>query len=853
MASFTSEIVNYNPYVQQIPDSYYQVGMLKQQQYDQGVATIQNQLSSVAGIEVLKGSHRDYLNARVNELATHLNKMPGTTDFSDASFVNQIGGYATRLASDPIIQNAAAAAATHKKQMQYIEEARKKGEDTTRNEWDYNKQLSEWLNDGDIKSSFNGRFSPVVDVMGEFYKAFKEAHPSSSLNQDAFEMNSEGKITYKSNAVIEEVEKEGIDPSTVQSIANLVFSRADVKNQIRIDGQYAYRGFSQENLSESVRRNYQASLEATNRDIQALRSKMITDKTVNKSQVADLIEKRKLAGAKIVSDYTDFASLIASDPEAAKAALYQNNLMSNVINSFSWMKEKRKIIENPVFAAEIKIKEFNLNLAKFEWDKKKDIAEIDLKKEELRLKKEKEESDKKTGGASVIIGEKNVAEEQGKVGYSSFMEGLVSRRAEYADVAAESVRQLATYQGVAAPKIKDNQGRWVWNEEAYGSASKAEAQFNKIFQDADNAYRTGKSTDKVNEIFDRLDLLKRRVVSAEDFIKKTESRFGQAFKDVPSVVHTIRNDASATRDFKKGYTVSTADLIDLAVVNHGEVGPQRNEAIKRLNKKFGEIYGSSSGSLSLERTLNSRSPEAKKTYDAIVSKLNLDNKALNSFTAREDAYKAAQLAYSPKQVNVNTVDEKTTRATTNAFVTALSELKVGNESSVIEDMLNWTKDEKEGKTKDNLYGGYYNKFSGKAYLTITRGTETKEVEVPLNVYESTLGIKTNDAFWEAHGDDLAVSGNTTTNYDQGGMASAYRIRMPQGSEYDVRYHLVSVGDNLYEMQLYATDSKGNLILPGVRYELPGIGGQLSGEQVMAARETLKKSAVIEGLVEKTKK
>ena len=49
MASFTDQISNFNPYVQQLPvEAMVQVGMQKQAQYDQGVQKIQGYIDNIA-------------------------------------------------------------------------------------------------------------------------------------------------------------------------------------------------------------------------------------------------------------------------------------------------------------------------------------------------------------------------------------------------------------------------------------------------------------------------------------------------------------------------------------------------------------------------------------------------------------------------------------------------------------------------------------------------------------------------------------------------------------------------------------------------------------------------------------
>jgi hypothetical protein len=110
MASYTDEIMQFNPYVSQIPvEDYVRSGMMQQQNYNQGVQQVQSFISQVAGLPVVGEANVNYLKERMAELRS---KISGSVsgDFGKNSLVTQIGSMASQIAKDPNIQNSVQAA-----------------------------------------------------------------------------------------------------------------------------------------------------------------------------------------------------------------------------------------------------------------------------------------------------------------------------------------------------------------------------------------------------------------------------------------------------------------------------------------------------------------------------------------------------------------------------------------------------------------------------------------------------------------------------------------------------------------------------------------------------------------------
>ena len=137
MAGFLDKIVQFNPYITQVPvEDYLRVGMQKQGLYNQGVEKVQSYIDSVAGLEIAKDVHKQYLNSSLSKLQDKVKKV-AAADFSNNQLVNQIGGASRQIISDPILQNAVSSTMFAKKQMSQMEEDRKSGKLNPANEYDF--------------------------------------------------------------------------------------------------------------------------------------------------------------------------------------------------------------------------------------------------------------------------------------------------------------------------------------------------------------------------------------------------------------------------------------------------------------------------------------------------------------------------------------------------------------------------------------------------------------------------------------------------------------------------------------------------------------------------------------------
>ncbi len=142
MASFTDIIPKFNPYIQQLPvEAMVQVGMAKQQAYEQNVTKIQSQIDAIGGLDVTRDVDRKYLQSKINELGNKLNRL-ASGDFSNFQLVNSVGGMTNQIVKDDVVKTAVNSTSWARKQREKIEKGKSDGTWSVENEDLYNQQYS---------------------------------------------------------------------------------------------------------------------------------------------------------------------------------------------------------------------------------------------------------------------------------------------------------------------------------------------------------------------------------------------------------------------------------------------------------------------------------------------------------------------------------------------------------------------------------------------------------------------------------------------------------------------------------------------------------------------------------------
>lgn len=356
MASFTDQILQFNPYVQQLPtQAMAQVGMYKQQKYEEGVQKVQSYIDNIAGLDVVRDVDKAYLQSKLNELGGKL-KSVAAGDFSNFQLVNSIGGMSTQIIKDPNVQNAVQSTSWYRKQLAEMEKAISEGKSSVENIYDFNDKASKWLSSTELKQKFSDRYTPYIDIKKKAMDAIKVLHPKLQQYDIPFEIK-DGKInTAKIADAMKRYKVEGISEADIKNALFATMTPDDL-NQMAISAKYQFRDVTPEDLARRADTNYKFQRRTAEEELKFLNQQrgVVSDPT----QIEKIDERIKynklLLGENGVPGILDEQlkenlEFARTNPDAVKTALYKDGFVKEFANAFSWKNQIESYETNPIRA-----------------------------------------------------------------------------------------------------------------------------------------------------------------------------------------------------------------------------------------------------------------------------------------------------------------------------------------------------------------------------------------------------------------------------------------------------------------------------------------------------------------------
>jgi hypothetical protein len=425
MASFTDEISKFNPYVQQLPvEAMTQVGMYKQQQYDQGVQKIQSYVDNIAGIDVYKQEHKQYLQSKLNELGGRL-KTVAAGDFSNAQLVNSVGGMATQIVKDPIVQNAVYSTQVVRKGDADREVAAKAGKTSPNNDAYWENQKAKWLSDGNVNSRFTGQYIEHHDVDKKLTERAEKIlkNPDSTTQEQRFKHDERGNTLYygveevkdaKGNVVKDPKTKQpvtrqtvSLDPSKGQPIEDDAITRISIKGvsaeklynnfldsldskdaqQLRIDAWAKYKGATVETFAPNIIKAYDDKKKIQSEEIVNL-AVALNDPNLSSDKKlaynARLTDLKNMEKDGVLDKELNTVLESLKDPnvlENYKEYTYTQQHLIDMAKDMSYKSYEQEYKNNPYMQMYMQKQNYNLEVKKFIDDSRVKWANYNLAKD----------------------------------------------------------------------------------------------------------------------------------------------------------------------------------------------------------------------------------------------------------------------------------------------------------------------------------------------------------------------------------------------------------------------------------------------------------------------------------------
>lgn len=410
MASWTDNpqlLTQFNEYTPQQPvDAMLQVGLQKQNQYEQGVQRIQQQIDNVAGIDVVKDADKAYLQSKLNEVGNKL-KFVAAGDFSNYQLQNSVGGMVNSIAKDVNIQNAASSTIWYKNQMSKIENDISEGKSDPANIDYFQKKANKWLSSDKPGEKFNAQYLPYFDVFKFTKETFDAVKPDGLTYDQVFEtdMNgnpvrgADGNFVLSSKMV--RYEQEGISTEKVKQTLAQIMSDPRVSQQLDITGQYTYKNSSPDMIAANLDMQKSTILDAYNQRL----TQLGVDKALGKD-VSEEMDAIQSATSKINSNFNQYLEILSSGNEdaidAIRGQLYKSDIESRYTTMFSYNKTKETVHSNPAWQANFDLQKEANSIKRWQIDRQdriaKNISDYDL--ELLKMENKGSKNNSETPGAT---------------------------------------------------------------------------------------------------------------------------------------------------------------------------------------------------------------------------------------------------------------------------------------------------------------------------------------------------------------------------------------------------------------------------------------------------------------------
>jgi hypothetical protein len=287
-----------------------------------------------------------------------------------------------QIVKDKNIQNAVASTMRYRKGVADMDSAKKEGKSAPSNEWDFQTQVNQWLNNPDIKGSFSGGYNPYTNYKKNALDVIKSLTKDESITDDAFTLDSKGNLVIADAMVRKKLA--GIDPGKIQQALMATLTPADFK-QMEIDGRYTYSNIPDAVFSKNLESSYRSKVDFYNTQKKTLENaKSSTSSVLQKNKLDEQIASLEKVIGSVSQEQHQMQDAIAhGNIEGAKAQLHTSDFLNNFSKAFSYTETSNTYQTNPFVQPAQWRAEQDRDWKKFILNYEQKNKELELKKKEL--------------------------------------------------------------------------------------------------------------------------------------------------------------------------------------------------------------------------------------------------------------------------------------------------------------------------------------------------------------------------------------------------------------------------------------------------------------------------------------
>ena len=410
MASWIDKPQSFNPYVAQLPvEAMVEVGMKKQEQYNEGVEKIQSSINNIAGMDLVRDVDKNYLQTKLNTLTSNLRTV-AAGDFSNAQLTNSVMGMTNSLIKDRNIENALYSTKVLRKGQADQELAKKAGKSSPENDSWWNDQASEYINNQDLKATFNGKYIEYRDVdkkLRELGDKIKEIDSTVDLpylmDGDKPRLDENGRPII--NQALLRIRTKG---TSAERLVNTFMDNLDEgdKQQLMITGVYHYRGANVDTFVKDTEETYTERKKILEKSVTEMEVKLASDASLNATDRAKLQAEINAQSEKVLTGLDtqkekDLERLYnINSPEELKEykyKLYTQKHLTSMASNMANLSVSQTIETNPYFQAEMAIKKLQFDVEQSDRRHREWLATFQFS--QYKFSKEQEREDRKEAKA----------------------------------------------------------------------------------------------------------------------------------------------------------------------------------------------------------------------------------------------------------------------------------------------------------------------------------------------------------------------------------------------------------------------------------------------------------------------